>query len=438
MKTPRLRSGYRQADMQRPVLDLSRITILVVEDSSTQAQALKHILEQERCRVIIAADGDAALRSIKSSRPDIVLTDVVMPIMNGYELCRRLRASETTKDLPVILVTSLSDPEEVIRGLAAGADNFIRKPFDGRYLISRVRDVIANMELRRTAEDADGVRVHFADRDYLVSAAPRRAIDLLLSTYEAAVEQNRELVAAGQALSETNSALEEVNRDLEAFSYSISHDLKAPLRSLLGFVEIIEQDYAPVLDVEVRRLLGVISDSAQNMRLMIDGLLRFARMSHLELGFEMLDMNSLFRESWEQVRSIADGRNVVFSADPLPNAIGDQSTLQEVIVNLLSNALKFTRLQPVARIDVSGRIENKHAVFTVRDNGVGFDPAEAANLFGAFHRLHSQAEFEGSGIGLAVARRIVERHGGTISATSAVGTGAEFSFSVPVMRVDEA
>jgi signal transduction histidine kinase len=152
----------------------------------------------------------------------------------------------------------------------------------------------------------------------------------------------------------------------------------------------------------------------------------------------MLDMNSLFRESWEQVRSIADGRNVVFSADPLPNAIGDQSTLQEVIVNLLSNALKFTRLQPVARIDVSGRIENKHAVFTVRDNGVGFDPAEAANLFGAFHRLHSQAEFEGSGIGLAVARRIVERHGGTISATSAVGTGAEFSFSVPVMRVDKA
>jgi len=423
--------------MQSQVLDLSRITILVVEDSATQAQALKQILEQERCRVIVAADGEAALSSLESGRPDIVLTDVVMPIMGGYELCRRIRSTAATKDLPVILVTSLSDPEEVIRGLAAGADNFIRKPFDGRYLISRVRNVIANLELRRTAELAAGVRVHFADRDYLVSTEPHRAIDLLLSTYEAAVEQNRELVAAGEALRETNCTLEEVNQDLEAFSYSISHDLKAPLRSLLGFVEIIEQDYAPVLDDEGRRLFGVIADSAQNMRGMIDGLLRFARMSHRELGFEMLDMNGLFRECWEQIRRVDDGREIVFDAGPLPNAVGDRSTLQEVIVNLLTNAVKFTRLTPVAHIDVSGRVENEFAVFTLRDNGVGFDPAGAANLFGAFRRLHSQAEFEGSGIGLALARRIIERHGGTISGTGAVGQGAEFSFSLPVTRVDD-
>ncbi len=161
-------------------------------------------------------------------------------------------------------------------------------------------------------------------------------------------------------------------------------------------------------------------------------------MSHMELGFEMVDMNSLFRECWEQIRTVGDGRKIVFGAGPLPNAIGDRSTLQEVIVNLLSNALKFTRLRPVAHIDVSGRIENEHAVFTVRDNGVGFDPAGTANLFSAFRRLHSQAEFEGSGIGLALARRIVERHNGTISGTGVVGKGAEFSFSLPVTRVDEA
>lgn len=422
--------------MQSPAFDLSQINILVVEDSATQAQALKQILEKERCRVTLAADGEAALSSLEKSRPDIVLTDVVMPIMGGYELCRRIRSSETTKDLPVILVTSLSDPEEVIRGLAAGADNFIRKPFDGRYLISRLRDVIANMELRRTAEVATGVRVHFADRDYLVSTEPRRAIDLLLSTYEAAVQQNRELVAAGQALHETNRALEEVNQDLEAFSYSISHDLKAPLRSLLGFVEIIEQDYAPVFDDEGRRLLGVISDSAQNMRRMIDGLLRFARMSHMELGFATVEMNSLFRECWEQTRHAGEGRQIVFSAGPLPNAIGDRSTLREVVVNLLSNAVKFTRLTPVAHIDVSGRVENEFAVFTLRDNGVGFDPAGAEHLFGAFRRLHSQAEFEGSGIGLALVRRIVQRHGGSVAATGAVGQGSEFSFSLPRARTD--
>jgi two-component system, sensor histidine kinase and response regulator len=437
MKKIQLPMADRKPKMQNSVVDLSRITILVVENSSTQAQALKQILEQEHCRVTLAADGEAALRSLAESRPDVVITDVVMPVMDGYELCRQIRSTKSTSTLPVILVTSLSDPEDVIRGLAAGADSFIREPFGARYLTTRLRDVVSNVELRRTADVAAGVRVHFADRDYVVRTEPSRAIDLLLSIYAVAVEQNRELVAAGDALRESNCTLEEVNQDLEAFSYSISHDLKAPLRSILGFVEIIKQDYAPLLDDEGRRVLGVVAESAENMRRMIDDLLRFARMSHKELGFQMLDMNNLFRESWEQVGSAGNGRNIEFNAGQLPNVVADRSALQEVIVNLLSNAVKFTRRTPVAHIDVTGRIEQNLAVYTVRDNGVGFEPAGAKKLFGAFQRLHNSEDFEGSGIGLALARRIVQRHGGSVAATGVVGQGAEFSFSLPSARTVE-
>ena len=293
--------------MQNPTARPGPIDILVVEDSPTQADRLRHLLEKAGYRVTLAANGGLALQSLTEHLPDLVVTDIVMPEMDGYELCRRIRLEGVTGDLPVILVTSLSDPGDVIRALDAGADGFIRKPYEDAYLLGRVGQAVANRELRRNARKAQGAHIDRDGRQLLIMADPQRALDLLLSTYEAAVEQNKELRRAADALRVLNESLslrtdelEEVNANLEAFSFSVSHDLKAPLRLLNGFAEILEQDYASALDEEGRRVLSVIRKGAVDMGLLIDGLLSFSRMGRQALSFEAVDMQSLVQEAWAQ------------------------------------------------------------------------------------------------------------------------------------------
>lgn len=449
------------AKESRPALE-----ILIAEDSATQALTLRHLLENEGHRVRAAEDGESALRLLGERTPDVLITDIVMPRVDGYELCRRVRANERTRNLPVIFITSLSDPREVVHALSAGADYFVQKPCVERVLLARVRDAVANDRGSRgvtssvahsaaaamveapaandptTAEEV--VRVRFGDADYELRADPRRVIELLLSTYESAVEQNRELAAARDAIGEANrvlrertEALEEINADLEAFAFSVSHDLKAPLRALRGFAEILEQSYGSTLGEEGKRIVGVITSSANKMGKMIDGLLEFSRLGKRSLSSELVDMELLFRTCWSEIESIHHDRSIEFRLDPLPKALGDEAALHEVVVNLLSNAAKFTRRRRDARIEVSaGRVESR-AVYHIRDNGVGFNSAETARLFVPFSRLHLESEFEGSGIGLAIVRRVVERHGGTVVADAVPGEGAVFSFSLAAESVPD-
>jgi PAS domain S-box-containing protein len=234
-----------------------------------------------------------------------------------------------------------------------------------------------------------------------------------------------------QRVRDRTAELDAANRELEAFSYSVSHDLKAPLRSVDGYARMLEEDYAERLDDEGRRLLRVVRDSARDMGQLINDLLTFSRLSRKDLNFTRLNMRSLADDAQRQAMQNTGGRRLRWEIGELPPAFGDETTIREVWINLLSNAAKFTRPREEATISIAGRTDGDEVVYSVRDNGVGFDMAYKDKLFNVFQRLHTVDEFEGTGIGLALVQRVIQRHRGRVWAEGKVGEGATFCFTLP-------
>ena len=241
---------------------------------------------------------------------------------------------------------------------------------------------------------------------------------------EAIQELNRKLRAG---LDELAAA----NKELEGFSYSVSHDLRAPLRAIDGFSRMLAEDYADKLDDNARRYIGVVRSNTQRMGQLIDDLLAFSRMGRSPVRPAPIDMAALARSAFAELRTIDPGRKVDFRLGELPPANGDVAMIRQVFANLLSNALKYSRDRDPAVIELNGRIENGESIYVVRDNGVGFEMEYASKLFGVFQRLHSAKDFEGTGVGLALVQRIVQRHGGRIWGEGRPGQGATFTFTLP-------
>jgi light-regulated signal transduction histidine kinase (bacteriophytochrome) len=223
-------------------------------------------------------------------------------------------------------------------------------------------------------------------------------------------------------------ALAAANKELESFSYTVSHDLRAPLRAVDGYARMLEEDYAPRLDDEGRRLLSVVRESAARMGRLIDDLLAFSRLGRREPAKQTLDMRSLAREVADE---LGKGSVARVELAELPPAQADVSLIRQVWANLIGNALKYSSKREAPRVEIGGREDGAENVYWVRDNGVGFDMRYAAKLFGVFQRLHRADEFEGTGVGLAIVQRVVSRHGGRVWAESTPGEGACFHFSLP-------
>ena len=234
-------------------------------------------------------------------------------------------------------------------------------------------------------------------------------------------------------VAQRTKALEGTNAELESFSYSVSHDLRAPLRAIHGFARILLEDHQTKLDPEAQRLLGVIDQNTRRMGQLIDDLLSFSRLGRKELASAPVDMTEMARVVADELRRAEPERNgqLEIRIDALRPAQGDRALLRQVLSNLLQNAMKFTRARPHAMIEVGSRPDGTETVYYVKDNGAGFDARYVDKLFGVFQRLHSAEEFEGTGVGLAIVKRIVQRHGGRVWAEGKVNEGATFYFSLP-------
>jgi DNA-binding response OmpR family regulator len=381
--------------------------ILAVDDSETYLQALAATLRDEGYDVVLARSGEEALELLAVQQVDCILLDLLMPGLSGQETCRRIKAA--VRDVPVVMLTALEDRSTMIDGLGAGADDYIQKSSEIEVLRARVR-----AQLRRKQFEDEHRRIRE---------------ELLRRELEAAEAR------AARALAETRAALaaelERKNKELEAFSYSVSHDLRAPLRAIDGFSQALLEDYAGLLDERGRDYLGRVRGAAQRMGELIDDLLLLSRVSRAELRRGPVRLTETARAVAAELASKHPERSVAVEIAEGLVAEADGRLCRVLLENLLGNAWKFTAKTREARVEVG----MAGSAYFVRDNGAGFDMRYAEKLFAPFQRLHGEAEFPGTGIGLATVHRIVDRHGGRVWAEGAVGRGATLFFTLaPEMR----
>jgi PAS domain S-box-containing protein len=287
-------------------------------------------------------------------------------------------------------------------------------------------------ELKKTK--ADGAQVVVASRWSLRRDEQGRPVAILETNNDITERKRREeqIQNLNQELAKRSAELESINKELEAFAYSISHDLRAPLRHMAGYTELLQKRLSSGLDEKSNHYIIMMLESAKRMGNLIDDLLAFSRIGRAETQKTLVNLAQVVREALSEVREDAEGRNIAWKIGPLPDFYGDRSMLRLVLVNLISNAVKFTRTRPQAEIEIACADGNRDELIVfVRDNGVGFDMKYVNKLFGVFQRLHQSDEFEGTGIGLATVQRIIHRHGGKVWAEGVVDSGATFYFSAP-------
>jgi signal transduction histidine kinase len=381
-----------------PKLVLGRL--LIVDDEATLVVALCRALEAADYITTGVGSGSEALAAIRAATPDdistfdLVITDLRMPGMDGIELLRA--AQQIDRHLVGIVMTGHGTIDTAVEAMRSGATDYILKPFN----FNAIRPVLTRaLTIRR----------------------------LKLQN----VQLQRQVVEHTAQLEVVNKDLRAVNKELEAFTATISHDVRAPLSAMIGFSELVLSEKPGPLLAKQKEYLGDIRDSGLKLINLTGELLRFSRLGHQPLTKEVVDVANLVQEILGNLLAAEQGRDIELKIGSLPLVTADRALLQQVFVNLLSNALKFTRhtLEPV--IEVSGEEDSSRCTYRIRDNGAGFDIAKAAKLFTIFHRLHGAKEFEGTGVGLSIVQRIVERHGGSVSASGQRGKGAEFTFVLP-------
>ena len=369
------------------------VSILIVDDDSTKRFALKTILAPLGEGVVEASSGPDALRQLLRQEFAVVLLDVRMPGMDGFETAQLIRQRPRSELTPIIFVTALDQAEtDMGRGYDLGAVDFVFVP--------------------------------------VVPAILRAKVAVFVELYRTQQELRRYRTRLETLVEERTIALTAINRELEAFSYSVSHDLRAPLMAFDGLSKTLLDDYGDRLDKKAKDYLKRMRTASQRMTSVFDGLQTLFRLTSGEIRREQLDVTALANEIVGDLRAGSPDRNVQVEVANGIRASGDKRLLRILLANLLNNAWKFSSTKTAPKVVVGTEMVDGESRIFVRDNGVGFDMIYAHRLFAAFQRLHSQSEFPGAGIGLATARRIVNRHGGRIWAEGGAGEGATFYFVI--------
>jgi two-component system sensor histidine kinase/response regulator len=361
--------------------------LLIVDDETAQMRALCETLGAEGYATQGFNSPVAALEAMRPGEFDLLITDLMMPEMDGISLIAAAR--EIDREIGAVVMTGHGTIDSAVQAMQVGALDYILKPF-------RLREVLPILS---------------------------RALDLQRLRHENLVLQERER--------RRSEELAAAYQELESFSYSISHDLRSPLLFMKGFAQMLEDRFGEQLGEEGLQMLHVIRDGGRNMDQMIVGLLAFSRAGRQPLRLQQLDMSAIVRAVVAEAVAVHTGPQPVIDIAPLPSAAGDSVVIRHVWSNLIGNALKYSSKRPDPHIRISGRVEGGEVIYQIEDNGAGFDMRHAEKLFGVFKRLHGTEEFAGTGVGLAIAHRIVLRHGGRIWAHGEPGVGARIQFTLP-------
>jgi PAS domain S-box-containing protein len=554
--------------------------VLIVDDIEENRYMLDSLIKGYGYKSVAACNGAEALGLALNDPPDIIISDILMPVMDGYTLCREWKKDKMLKNIPFVFYTATyTHPKDEDFAMSLGADKFLIKPQEPEFFIETIRQVMRDfkshgIEIREPSVDGElallkeynetlirkmeyrmlkseeaekkirdyatqleneieqrnlathalkeseekyrsifensGVAILLTAPDGQIISANSFAcilfnmsekeicklsrnslldltdprLPMLLSErqgtghaigeltfikkdgtkFQAEVssvmfldKDDKELSSMvildltqqkiaeaeikklneelEQRVNDRTTELQVANKELEAFSYSVSHDLRAPLRAIGGFSQILTEDYQKCLDDEGRRICGVIFDNTRKMGQLIDDLLAFSRLGRTEMQCSDIDMNLLAHSVFLETTSENDRKRILFTAEQLPPTKGDQNLIKQVWVNLISNAVKFSAIRELPVITIGCKEEGKNHVYYIQDNGVGFDMKYENRLFNVFQRLHDSAKFEGTGVGLAIVKQIITRHGGTVWAVGEIDKGTTIYFTVPKNKI---
>lgn len=489
---------------------MKSVTILIVDDVPENIIALESLLEKEGRLFLKASNGNEALRIALTNDIDLLLLDVQMAGMDGFEVAQLLKSNKKTQNIPIIFASAAKKEHiSMLKGYEEGAIDYLLKPLDPEITRAKVSILLQNQlqkkelieknaSLEKSAllinNSADIIGI--LDLESLVFEETNQAFTLTLGYEEAEIKSKpilqfldegdqlliKELVTRpeGQFTFETafvtksgekrclqwhvtsktkkwfvnarditkqkladdkiailNASLQEnlrqleiTNKELESFSYSVSHDLRAPLRSISGYSKLLQEECAAVLNEEGVRFLEIVQRNAHKMGELIDDLLEFSRLGRQEVRKVEINMEQLVKTLMEDIKASFPNK-VTIIQNALLSAKADRTLLSQVWINLISNAIKYSSKKEMATVEIGSVQKNNEIVYYVKDNGDGFDMKYAYKLFAVFQRLHNQEEFEGTGIGLAIVQRIVSRHGGRVWAEASPGEGAKFYFTLP-------
>ncbi len=363
--------------------------ILIVDDKLENLKVLESTLIEQGYTVRKAINGSMALMGANAEPPDLILLDIKMPDMDGYEVCRQLKDNSKTKDIPVIFLSALDDILDKVRAFEVGGIDYITKPFQAEEILVRVQNQL---------------KIH---------------------------RLQKQLQLQNQHLSELNQELVRSNQELEQFAYVVSHDLKQPLQVILGFAQLIAKHYQHNLDPKAIESLAQILKSGKHMKELINDLLEYSRVGSASLELKPVNCNEVLDRVLEDLQVAIAQQQGTVTYDALPTILGDEIQLGELFQNLICNGLKFHSQGQLPQVQITAQQQDGTWLFEVKDNGIGIKAENFHSIFKMFQRLHSRSEYPGTGIGLATCKKIVELHGGKIWVESAFGEGTSFYLTLP-------